>query len=136
MLKVLADLAVPASDFGGAHFLEHDDARVRREALRGLLQDPRLREAALCQALGDPDDRIVSTALTAALRDCPPGALPLVVSRALTGASEDQRVAAIRVLGTCGQPAALEPLLRLATPKKALFGMTGRSKSAEYLGAL
>ena len=136
LLKILADLSVPGSKFRAADFLQHNDARVRREALRALLNDPALRERALCRALGDPDERLVRAALTAALRDCPAAALPLVVSRALTGTTEDQRVTAIRVLGTSGQRAALEPLLRLAAPKKTLFGTKPRSKTAEYLASL
>ena len=136
MLRILGDHEFPVSGFRPADFLAHEDARVRREALRIMLRDPGLREHALLHALGDPDDRMVRTALTAALHGYPPTALPMVASRAVAGTSTDQRVMAIRVLGARGDPAALAVLLKLTARRMTLFGMKTPPKTPEYLAAL
>jgi hypothetical protein len=109
---------------------------VRREALRIVLRDPAIRERAICRALGDPDERMVRTALAASLQSCPAAAVPLVASRALSGTSEDQRTLAIRVLGASGSRTALDVLLRIAAPRKSLFGVKAQGRSPEYLAAI
>ena len=62
--------------------------------------------------------------------------MPLLLARAATGTNVDQRVAAIRVAGGTGHPAALETLLRLAAPRRRLLRMRTPPKSREYLAAL
>ncbi|MBI4502961.1 MAG: HEAT repeat domain-containing protein [Gemmatimonadetes bacterium] len=136
MLRILGDLEVIPPDLRASDYLQHEEARVRREALRIVLRDPALRERAICRGLGDPDERMVRAALTAALQSCPPTALPLVSSRALSGTSEDQRVLAIRVLGASGVRSAVDALLRLTAPRKTWFGARPPDKTPEYLAAI
>jgi hypothetical protein len=105
--------------------------------LRLLLRDPAQRERAILRALGDPDERTVRAALAAALQGCPPTAIPLVASRALSGATPDLRLTAIRVLGASGQRAALDTLIALTAPRRTIFGARKTpSKRPEYLTAL
>ena len=136
MLRILGELEILPPELRASDHLQHEDPRVRREALRIVLRDPALRERAICRALGDPDERTVRTALTAALQSCPPAALPLLASRALSGASEDQRVLAIRVLGASGDRSSLDTLLKLTVSRKSWFGSKPPAKSVEYLAAV
>jgi hypothetical protein len=135
MLKLLGDLPEPALGLP-SELLAHEDARVRREALRVLLRDPAVRTDALTRALGDADDRVVRTALAAAQQDCPPAALPAVLALATSAAQPDHRVLAIRLLGACSHPGGLDVLLGLTTPKKGLLGTKAPPKTPEYLAAL
>jgi hypothetical protein len=136
MLRILGDLEVLPPNLKAGDYLQDQDPRVRREALRIVLRDPGLRERAVCRALGDPDERMVWAALTAAIRSFPPAALPLVASRALAGTSPAQRVMAIRALAASGIKSAVDTLLKLTTPRKTLFGTRLPPKSTEYLAAL
>lgn len=137
MLKIIGDLELTPPGFDPTEHFQHDDARVRREALRLMLRDPALRERAILRALGDPDERTVRAALAAALQSCPPTALPLVASRARTGATLDLRLTAIRVLGASGQRSALDTLLALTAPRRNIIGlMRAPAKRPEYLTAI
>ena len=137
MLKIIGDLELAPPGFSPAEYFQHADPRVRREALRLMLRDPALRERAILWALGDPDERTVRAALAAAQQGCPPTALPLIASRALSGATLDLRQTAIRILGASGQRAALDTLLVLTAPRRILFGFKRMPrKRPEYLTAL
>ena len=136
MLKLLGDLEQPVAGFRPVHLLEHDDARVRREALRVLLRDTEARGHAIVRALADPDDRMVRTALTSALQGCPDAAVTAVVSLVKGGQSQDHRVLAIRVLGASGVPQALDVLLGLTEPRQGVFRLKPPAKTPKYLAAL
>jgi len=114
LLLVLDALPALPDGFSSAPFAAHPDARVRREALKLSLKAPAERERALIGALRDPDPRTARQALSAALDNCPPAAVPLVagVARDARAASE-LRVLAIKVLGRARQPVALAGLLAL-----------------------
>jgi len=115
LLLVLDGLPALPDGFRAAAFIAHEDTRVRREALKVSLKVPAEREPALLGALRDADPRMVRVALSAALEDGPPAALPLIVQivHDQTVASE-LRVLAIKVLGRVGNIAALTSLLELA----------------------
>lgn len=137
MLKIIGDLELAPSGFNPVEYFQHEDARVRREALRLLLRDPVQRERTILRALGDPDERTVRAALAATLQGCPPTALPLIASRALSGSTLDLRLTSIRVLGACGQRAALDTLLVLTAPRRNFLGLKRTPpKRPEYLAAL
>jgi hypothetical protein len=137
MLALLGELSALPTGFDASAYMHHDDARVRREALRILLRDPAVHDRAVCVALADADDHVVRLGLTAAARSCPDAAIPLLVTRATTGANVDQRVTATRVLAGSGHPAALDTLLALSAPRRGWFGIRRRrAKSREYLAAL
>lgn len=136
MLALLAELPAVPEGFDVVPFMDHADARVRREALRILLRNDATRDRAVCLGLADADDRTVRLALTAAGRHCPPAAVPLLVSRATQGTNTDQRAAALTVLAATGAPEALETLLQVAAPRKTLLGTKLPAPTPEYLAAL
>ena len=136
MLSILGDLEQPPADFRPTEFSQHEDARVRREALRIVLRDPEARDQGLLLALGDSDERMVRTALTAALESCPAAAMSGVASLAVSGVSEDLRVLAIRVLGASADRTALPVLLDLTRPRKAILSVRPPPKTPAYLAAL
>jgi hypothetical protein len=136
LLGLLAELPALPEAFDAWQFLRHSDSRVRREAMRLLLREAGTRERAIVEGLRDGDPHIVRLALTAATDDCPEAAIPLVVTRATSGANADQRVAAIRVLGGSGHPSALATLLQLTARRRGLLGERPPAKTPEYLAAL
>lgn len=136
LLGLLGELPRLPDAFDPWQFLKHSDGRVRREAMRLLLRTPDLRDRAILTGLRDADDGLVRIALTAALEKCPEAAIPLVVTRAMSGGTGDVRVAAIRVLGATRHPTGLATLLQIAGPKRGLLGAKMPPKSPELLAAL
>lgn len=136
MLAIIGSLPDVPEGFQPDDFLRHPDDRVRREAIRILLESPQHRERAVCRAIADAEERTVRMGLAAALTDCPKAAVPLVISRATGGVTEDQRVAAIRVLGSIGDAQTLDVLLKIIAPKRTLLGRRAPAKTASYLAAL
>jgi hypothetical protein len=136
LLGLLAELPALPETFDPWLFLKHADSRVRREAMRLLLREAGTRERAIVEGLRDADSHIVRLALTAATGDCPDTAIPLVVTRAASGANSDQRVAAIRVLAGSRHPSALATLLQLTARRRGLLGERPPPKTPEYLAAL
>jgi hypothetical protein len=136
LLGLLAELPSLPRSFDPWLFLKHGDGRVRREAMRLLLREADTRERAIVAGLRDTDDHIVRLALTAATERCPDAAVPLVITRAVSGANGDQRVAAIRVLSATSHPSALSTLLQLTAMRRGLLGEKPPPKTPEYLAAL
>lgn len=136
MLTLLAELPTVPEGFSAAPHAEHADARVRREALRILLRDAETRERGICMGLADSDERAVRLALTAASQGCPESAIPLVVACATQGTTSDQRVTALRLLGSLEHHLALDTLLGITAPRKTFFGERPPAKTREYLTAL
>jgi hypothetical protein len=138
LLLILDGLPSLPDGFSTAAFIYHDDARVRREALKLALRIPAEREVALLGALRDPDPRIVRLALTAALEHCPPAALQFVTQVAHDPAIPSElRVLAIKVLGRAGNAAALTALLQLVDGGTNWLGRPRlASRSLEVLAAL
>lgn len=136
MLAILSELPDRPADFNAKPFLEHTDARVRREAFRILFKDPATRDRAICHALTDPEDRVVRLGLTAAQQGCPDAAVPLAASLAARAPSEEQRTAAIRALGASRNPAAMDVLLALIAPRKRWLWRTRPPKTAEFRAAV
>jgi hypothetical protein len=136
LLGILGQLPAPPPGFDGAAYLDHPDARVRREVLRVLVRDPVGRERAIARAIADADARTVHLGLTAALEGCPDAALPQVVARATGAPNVDLRVLAVRVLGATPTPMARDALLGIAAPRKSLLGSKLPPKTPEYLAAL
>jgi hypothetical protein len=138
LLLILDGLPSLPDGFSTAAFIYHEDARVRREALKLALKIPVEREVALLGALRDPDPRMVRLALTAALEHCPPAALPFVTQVAHDPAIPSElRVLAIKVLGRAGNAAALTALLQLVDGGTNWLGRSRlASRSLEVLAAL
>ena len=101
LLALLAQLDELPDDFDAMRFLQDDDPRVRREALRVALRRAGRRADALRTALADRDSRVLLQALHVTLDECPPSIIPSLLDVALDVAHEDEvRVMAIRALGT------------------------------------
>ena len=138
LLLILDGLPALPDGFSTAAFIAHQDARVRREALKVSLKVPAERERALIGALRDDDPRTVRLALTHALEDCPPPALPLITQIALDQAmTSELRVLAIKVLSRVRSTAALNTLLQLADRGTSWLGRPKLAvRSLELLAAL
>jgi len=136
LIGLVAELPALPATFDPWTFLKHRDGRVRREAMRLLLREEATRDRGIVAGLRDEDDHLVQLALTAATDRCPESAVPLVITRAASGANAGQRVAAIRVLGAARHPGALATLLQFTAMKKTFLGEKPPPKSPEYLAAL
>src|SRR5882672_1151881 len=138
LLLILDGLPVLPDRFSAAAFLAHLDVRVRREAVKLALKIPAERERALLGGLQDADARMVRLALTAALEQCPPAALPLVTKLAQDHATASElRVLAIKVLGRTGNTTALEALLQIVDGGTSWLGRARlAARSLEVLAAL
>jgi len=138
LLLILDGLPALPEGFSTAAFVAHEDARVRREAWKVSLKVPAERERALIGALRDDDPRTVRLALTWALEDCPPAALPLITQIVLDQTmTSELRVLAIKVLGRVGTTVALNALLQLADGGTSWLGRPKLAvRSLELLAAL
>ncbi len=138
LLFLAAELPVAPAGLNAAGFTQHEDFRVRREALRVLFKDAGVRVRAICTALSDSDPRVTRLAL-AAVADggCPEAAVPQVVTIATGDEDSELRVAAVRALATEGGRLALDALLRLTSLRRSFLGNVKReSEEPEFLAAL
>jgi hypothetical protein len=139
MLFLAAELPGTAA-VSAAPFRQHEDARVRREALRVLLKDPAERPRAILTALGDSDERNKRLAINAMTEGgCPDTAVaPLVALASDLDADTELRVPAIRILGAKGSRPAIDALLRIAEIRRfSLMDVISTSQaSPEYLAAI
>src|SRR5216110_2815659 len=138
LLLILDGLPELPQGFSSTAFTAHEDARVRREALKVSLKVPSERERALLSALRDADPRTVRLALTTALDDCPPSGLSLITQMVRDeSVISELRVLAIKVLGRVGNPAALNALLQLVDGGTSWLGRPKlANRSLEFLAAL
>ncbi len=138
LLLILDGLPALPDGFRAATFIAHEDARVRREALKVSLKVPAEREAALLGGLRDADPRMVRVALTAALEDCPPSAVPPITQLAHDQpVASELRVLAIKVLGRMKNVVALTALLEIVDGGKNWLGRPRLApRSLELIAAL
>jgi hypothetical protein len=102
-------------------FLRHDDAHVRREAVRLLLRSPK-RDEAMLAGLNDTDGRIVYLALTVALERCSREGLSAIRGRVERGELDAPlRALGIRAVATMRTPDTLRWLIDRASAKSALL---------------
>jgi hypothetical protein len=122
LLALLGSLPEIPADFSAAPYAEHDDPRVRREAVKLMLRIPGQRDDAILAMLGDDDEANVRLGLGAALEGCPPAAVHrlmiLLNDRRL---SAEIRALAIRTLGTIRSPATRDWLVTHALTKPRWF---------------
>ena len=124
--------------FSPAAWASHADVRVRREAIKLLLEMPAHRDEGLSRGLADPDPGIAAVALGAALESCPTAMLPLMERMARDPIRlSAHRVLAIRVLARSRTARALESLAGLAVPRTRWFRRRRLApKSPELLAAI
>ena len=138
LLYLAAELPAAPAGLNAAQYAQHEDFRVRREALRVLFREPAVRTRAICTALADADARVKRLALSAvADGGCPEAAVPLVVALATGDEESDLRVAAIRALGAERGRLSLDALLRITQLRRSLLGGMRRGfDEPEFLAAL
>jgi len=135
MLRLLSGVGITPEDFVPDPYLQHEDHRVRYEALRLCTRSGRGREKAIICGLGDVKEKTVRFALNAALVDCPSAALPFVASLTFSGPT-DIRLLAIQVLETAVGQTARSALLKITRSKRGLFRRRHPPKNPVYLAAL
>ena len=122
LLALIGSLPELPAEFHPTTFVEADDPRVRREAMKLMLRTPTLREEAILASLGDDDDANVRIGLAAALDGCPPAGAgrvwTLLNDRRL---QVEVRVLAIRVLGTIRTRATRDWMVEHALTRQGWF---------------
>jgi hypothetical protein len=99
LLGLLGSLPERPPGFSALPYAAHNDARVRREALKILFRTPEQYEEAVLRAIKDEDVQIVALGLTMAQEQFPPTAGPGIVAAIhLREWPAEVRVHAIRVL--------------------------------------
>jgi len=117
-------------------FLRHDDAHVRREAVRLLLRGPK-RDDAMLAGLADVDGRIVYLALNAAQERCPREGVTLIRGRVERGELDASlRALGIRVVAMLRTPDTLRWLIDRATTRSLLRRRKLLPTTPETLAAL
>ncbi len=121
-----------------APYVAHEESRVRREAIKLMLDSPGRRDTALSGGIMDSDDTIRSLALSAALEECPRHIVP-TVKRIVDDPAENSaiRTLAIKVFARSGISGAVESLTSLVLVRKFRF-LPRRiaAKSPEVLAAI
>jgi len=140
VLYLAAELPGEAPALEAAALRQHEDPRVRREALRVLFRLPAERDRAICTALVDDDPRVKRLALNAVVDGgAPDPAVPLLVTMASEDDNDSElRVGAIRALATKGGRMALGALLKLTEiRRRSLIDLVaGSGASPELLAAV
>jgi len=122
MLSLLAGMDKLPEGFSAAQYVSHADPRVRRQAVRVLLEQQGERDAAILTALGDRDDQIVRLGLGRALEQCPAGALEIIRERlAARTLDAELELLAIRVVASVDDPAAVDCLLENVVKSRGWF---------------
>jgi hypothetical protein len=113
------------------------DVRIRREAIKLLLESPRHAIEGVLLGLRDPDDGIAGLAAAAALESCPAAALPLVERiMADPRRAPELRAIALRILARTRAPEALNLVLTSALSRRFWFRRRLAPKSPLVLAAL
>ena len=137
ILVLLSRLGSWPDGFSPATYAKHADPRIRREAIRLLLESTHFQAEAVTSGLLDTDDAIVALALTSALESCPPDAVPIVQAIAVDPKRpSEQRTLAARVVTRAGTPEALGVLLQIIALRRRWFLKRMAPKSPELLAAL
>jgi hypothetical protein len=100
--------------------LDHEDGRVRQEALKALVRHPETRVAAVTTALESGDAALTRTALAALEDDCPPQIVAPLLGL-LADADDELRLLAIRLLANVDNPLVIGPLLTLVRRRGGLL---------------
>jgi HEAT repeat protein len=139
LLILLGSLPEWPEGFSPETYARADDARVRREAVKLMLQaeEAEIRDSGILIGVADDDASIVRMVLTAATAACPPKAERQVLEL-LEDDDGDIRVLAIRVLGCFTTSRARQTLLNNALAKRKWWQRRRRlaAASPQMLAAL
>lgn len=137
ILVLLGRLGSLPDGFSPASYSTHGDPRIRREAIKLLLETKAQQEEAIVMGLGDPDEGIVGMALAAALESCPPKAIPLVQRIAVDPKRQPElRALAVRIVTRGREPETLRVLLEIVNFRRRWFRPSLAPKSPDLLAAL
>jgi hypothetical protein len=138
ILVLLGRLGSWPDGFSPTGYAAHNDPRIRREAIKLLLEAPQHQADAVKRSLLDPDDGIVGLALTSALESCPPEAVQSVQQIAADPRRPSElRALAARILTRVRTPEALQSLLQVISLRRRWWLVKRMApKSAELLAAL
>jgi hypothetical protein len=118
-------------------YVANPDARIRREAIKLLLESSEHSTEGILLGLRDPDDGVATLAATTALDACPPAALPLLERITVDPArSADLRAITVRLLARTRAPEALRLVLALVVTRRLWFARRLAPKSPLLLSAL
>ena len=137
ILVLLGRLGVWPDGFSPEEYAVDADPRIRREAIKMMLDSAAHRTAAIIQGLNDADDGILGLALSSVLDSCPPEAMSHL--ERIAGDPKRQaeaRVLAIRAIARSGTRTALGLLRDLALPPRRWLRRRLAPKSPELLAAL
>jgi hypothetical protein len=122
ILVLLGRLESLPDGFSPASYSTHGDPRIRREAIKLLLEAEDHQGDAMVMGLGDPDEGIVGLALAAALESCPPKAIPLVQRIAVDPKRQPElRALAVRIVTRAREPETLRVLLEIVKFRRRWF---------------
>jgi len=137
ILVLLGKLGSWPEGFSPMTYAAHSDSRVRREAMKLLLESPAYHAEAVPMGLRDTDDGIVVLALAAAQESCPAEVLPLVEDIAADAhRGSELRVLAVRILTRTRSPETLRLLVGIALTRRLWFLRRLAPKSPELLATL
>lgn len=114
------------------------DPGVRREAVKLMLRHDDTRDTGIMVGLEDPDERTVGIALGAALKRCPPPAVPILMRRVDSPAlSTELRARGIRALAASGSTDAMRWIAHRAIKKHWLLRTPVlREKSPQLISSI
>jgi hypothetical protein len=137
ILVMLGRLGSWPEGFSPAAFVASSDARVRREAVKLMLESEANRGQGVLLGLRDGDESIVALALSVAQDSCPAPVVPLV-QRIATDPKwpSESRVLAIRALARSASSTTPEVLRGLIMHPRRWLGRRLAPKSPELLAAL
>ena len=137
ILVLLGRLGSWPSGFTPVSYADHPDQRIRREAIKLMLDAPEQHGDAVLRGLRDSDEGIVALALAGAVESAPAEALPLVHRIAIDSRRPaESRVLAVRTLARSKTAQAKQVLQELVVNRRRWFGRRLAPKSPELLAAL
>jgi hypothetical protein len=137
ILVLLGKRASWPVEFSPTTYAANADPRIRREAIKLMLESPVHHAEGVMLGLEDADEGIVALALGSALESCPGEAIPLVERIAADSRrSSEARVAAVRILARTRAPQALRLLAGIALTRRLWFRARLAPKSPELLATL
>ena len=125
------------TDWNPSELAQHADPRVRREAIRLMLDHDAWRERAIVMGIRDPDSAVARAALITAAQGCPRSAVAPALRRLREGTFDDELAPlAIRALAASGTREGLELAIN-TTLERTIFGRARLAQpSADVLAAL
>ena len=137
ILVLISRLGQWPKGFSPMSYTDSSNPRIRREAIKLLLESPSHTRSGILLGLRDTDDNIATLAATAALESCPAAALPLLQRITVDPErSPDLRAVTLRILARTRAPEALQLLLALAMNRRRWRTRRLAPKSPLLLSAL